>query len=118
GPHLGDLAKNGEAAEPGIKDENGRGHGGRWYEKNGRRAMSGRGVAGRPSRGGAGASCGTRAERRAPRPYLRALSGDSHSRKIVGVRHNSSVRRPKPAKPWPACIRGTRRGCSKPKTSV
>src|SRR5262249_45485727 len=42
GPHLGDLAKNGEAAEPGIKDENGGSHGGCWYEKNGRRAMSSR----------------------------------------------------------------------------
>src|SRR5262249_3353393 len=92
GPHLGDLAKNGEAAEPGIKDENGRGHGGRWYEKNGRRAMSGRGVAGRARRGAgeagaAVASCGTRADRRAPRPYLhlRALRGHSPLRKIVEV---------------------------------
>src|SRR5262249_15434247 len=42
GPHLGDLAKNGEAAEPGIEDENGGSHGGCWYEKNGRRAMSSR----------------------------------------------------------------------------
>src|SRR5262249_22240692 len=85
GPHLGDLAKNGEAAEPGIKDENGRGHGGRWYAKNGRRAMSGRVVAGRARRGGVVASCGTRADRRVPRPYLNALSGHSPLRKIVEV---------------------------------
>ena len=42
GPRLDDLAKNGEAAEPGIKDEDGRSHGGCWYEKNGLRAMAGR----------------------------------------------------------------------------
>src|SRR5262245_19369647 len=33
-PCLRDLAEDGEAAEPGIEDENGRCHGGRWYEKN------------------------------------------------------------------------------------
>src|SRR5262249_2796421 len=51
GPHLGDLAKDGEAAEPGIEDENGGSHGGCWYEKNGRSAMSRAAGASRPDRG-------------------------------------------------------------------
>jgi hypothetical protein len=63
GPRPDDLAKNREAAEPGIEDENGRNHGGCWYEKNGLRATSGQGAT-RAGRAGVLASCRTPADRR------------------------------------------------------
>src|SRR5262249_20735009 len=60
GPRLDDLAKNCEAAEPGIEDEDGGRHGGCWYERNGRRAMAGAGGARRPRAAVAAlASCGS-----------------------------------------------------------
>src|SRR5262245_60984139 len=34
GSRLCHFAKNGQPAEPGIEDEDGRCHGGRWYQKN------------------------------------------------------------------------------------
>src|SRR5262245_4290322 len=81
GPHLGDLAKNGEAAEPGIKDENGGSHGGWWYEKNGCRAMSSRGA-----RSGCGGCVLRKARRIATRcGLLRAISHHSPWRKIAEI---------------------------------
>src|SRR5262249_18726308 len=69
GPRLDDLAKYREAAQSGIEDEDGRSHGGCWYEKNAVRAMSGRGIARRASRCRMLASCRTRADRRALRGF-------------------------------------------------
>src|SRR5262249_32972379 len=118
GPRLGDLAKNGEAAKPGVKDEDAASHGGCWYEKNSRRAMAGRGVAPRASR-----RCDVGVLRQARRSPRAAALSQRVKRSFTLAKNRrglTQLMRAKieTSKAAAGLHSGTRRGCSKPKTSV